>query len=778
MCKRHIAVCLGILAAVLSTGQRAFGAGLVLAEGGSAKAFILAPASPSMMEKYAAEHMARRLARITGGTFEIVEETDAGKTRYDQGVISIGRTALAKDVPMLGAAWKRDNLEAFRVVRRGNALVICGNQQSALCDNGTLWGVYAFLEMQGVGLYLPYPLGEVVPLKPTLTVDDMDFTDAPWFEMRGGADPATYLRRYEPGGDLVEHLPEGRDGELVTGLRGGARKVDFYHMYQYLITPQVREDHAEWFANTHSPRYGPQPPEGTEVGLCLTNAGLRGLFVEHFRKRFRADPYLYGATICPDDYLLGDRCSCANCERLMAASAPPTFTVRSPRSASDLHIDFVNAVAEGLEEEFPDRKLITYAYLDYMDPPTETRVHPNVIIMLAPLDSPDELNPGLDKMVRGWRRMGAQKLYWYGYVLVRPPIPHLMGAWFRNYKRLGIDGVYLEFAHGVGAFTALNGWLYKKLMWDPDADVDKLVDTFCAGLFGPEVGVLMQRFFLAWHVKAPFGDEDIPVVLAAAEKLAGDPSSDVGKRVRLFKLAYEVWRSSYDLDEALKLNDIPKAHAIVKAGLEDADSLRSEYPGWALNQDVAMLNRTGWCEYSATVLPALETLLGSEITAPASEARAPGPVRCLTDNADVPRAERINTGVTPVTPGGEEGKRLFDGEIEGREHSVRGGGPRLTIDLDLQEAYQIERVEVCTGMTVGHSSLLRFRSVPIYIEVQVSRDGKEYTPVDRILPRTLPGYVRSEELVVTARYVRLITASLNYLHEVDEVRVWGRPTAR
>ena len=60
--------------------------------------------------------------------------------------------------------------------------------------------------------------------------------------------------------------------------------------------------------------------------------------------------------------------------------------------------------------------------------------------------------------------MGAQKLYWYGYILTRPPIPHLMGAWFRNYKRLGIDGVYLEFTHGVGAFTALNGWLYSKLM--------------------------------------------------------------------------------------------------------------------------------------------------------------------------------------------------------------------------------------------------------------------------------------------------------------------------
>ncbi len=765
-----------LLTAALTTGHSAEAAPLILAEEGSANAFILAPASPSTLETFAAEQMARYLTSICGCTFEIVEEADALKTSYGQPVISIGRTALAKGLTMRGPAWKRNNREAFRIVRRGNALIICGNQKGDLCDNGTLWGVYTFLAMQGVGSYLPDPLGRIIPSKPTLTIDEIDFTDAPAFEMRGGDNtPANYLKRFRPGGDH-----EGEDTSwLMFGRGAAAGRVELYHVYQYVVTPEVRKEHPEWFEHTHNPRYGPQPSPGIDIGyglpeagICLTRPEIRNLFIEYFRKRFRENPDLYAATICPDDYHLGDRCECPECQRLMAMGGPPTFIDDCPRSSSDLHIDFVNAVAKGLEKEFPDRKLITYAYLDYMDPPTQTRVHPNVIIMIAPLRSPDELHPALDEIVRGWQRMGAKNLYWYGYVLTRPPIPHLMGEWFRNYKRLGIAGVYLEFTPGVGAFSALNRWLSSKLMWDPGADVGKLIDEFCMQLFGPEIGPLMRRFFVAWDVNPPFAQEDIPRLLSAAETMAGDPESVLGRRVRLFKLAYELWQSSYDLDEALKLNDIRKAHEIVKAGLEVAESLRREYPGWALNQNVAMLNRTGWCEYSASVLPALEALINSEIAGPGPETPAPGPVLCLTNNADVPNADRIDTGVTVPSLSGEEGNKLFDGKTEA---GVGSGGPRWTIDLDLQKEYQIESVEVCTGMTTGESCLVRFQSVPIYIEIQVSNDGKDFKPVDRILPRTLRGFVHSGNLLVTARYVRLVTASLNYLHEVDEVRLWGRP---
>ena len=766
-----------VVAAALITGAAAEMSPLILAEEGSARAFILTPATPSTVEKYAAAHMAKYLSRMTGGTFEIAAEAGDGNLNTGRPVISVGRTTLAEGLSMQGPAWKRGNSEAFRIARRGNALVICGNQEGDACDAGTLWGVSTFLQMQGVGSYLGgEPLGEVVPAKPTLSIDALDLTDAPAFEMRGGDNtPVNLLRRYLPGGER-----EGDTPGFAFNRRAAARRVEFFHAFQYIATAEVRREHPEWFENTGNSPYGAPPGPSPHIGyglsnngICLTRPEIRNLFIEFFRKRFRDSPDRHGATISPDDYLLSDRCPCPNCQRLLDLGGPPSFAdaTGAPRSASDLLIDFVNAVAAGLEEEFPDRRLITLAYLDYLDPPRYTRVHPNVIIMPAPLCTRNELNPALDNMVRGWQRMGARKMYWYGYILTRPPIPHLMGEWFRRHKRLGIEGVYLEFAR-VPVMNLVNGWLYGKLTWDPEADVGELLDEYFTGLFGPGLGRVMRRFFLAaWEVNPPLYKE-IPTLFAAAERMAGDPGSVLARRVRFFKLGWDLYYSSLELDEALKAGDIPAAHLIVKRGIATAETLKAEYP-WAIRANVWLYN-TAHMEYSATVLPALERLLNTRVVKPAPEALASGPVRCLTNNVDVPASERLDTAVTvsfsqPARR--SDGTELFDGQLQGPGQALSPGSyPVWTISLDLQREYQIERVEICTGMATA-----RWDIVPIHIEVQLGRDGGDVETVERILPRTLKGFAGAAGLFQTARHVRFRLASLNMWHAVSEIRVWGRP---
>jgi len=760
--------------------QAAEAAPLILAEKGTARASVLVPARASAVEKYAAQQLATYLSRIIGGVVQVEAEGSRGP-KVGKPIISVGRTTLARGLTMQGPEPKRAHPEAFRVVRRADTLLLCGNQAGDACDNGTLWAVYAFLARQGVGRYLPDPLGEVVPARATLAVGALDFTDAPAFAMRGGAGTAlNYLEPYRAG--------EGKGQLAAPNLlafdrQASAQRCEFFHAYQYVATAQVRKAHPEWFKGTHNSPYpggdpGPSPHLGhglADNGIDLSRPEIRALFVEYFRKRFRANPDLKIASIAPDDYTLGYRCDCAECKRLQNLGDPPSFrSADVPRSASDLHIDFVNAVARGLEKEFPDRKLLTYAYNDYLDAPTRTRVHPNVVVMFAPLVSgTNELNPMLDRIVQGWRRMGAKNLYWYGYILTRPPVPHLMGEWFRNYQRAGVDGVYLEFGP-VPVTNALNGWLYAKLAWDPHADVGGLIDEFCVGLFGPEVGRVMRRFFLAaWEVNPPLYDE-IPALFAAAEKMVGDPRSVAGRRVRFFKLGWELYYSAVQLDEALKAGDIAGAHKVVKAGLEAGKALRREYP-WAMRTNVWLQN-TAYGEYAVSVLPALETLLKTKVVRPTPEAPVPGPTLCLTNNADVPASGRVDTGVTvsfdPPAAGGADGRKLFDGKVRGPEHNLSHGSayPAWTITLDLQKTYQVERVELCTGLTKA-----RWEVVPIYIEVQVSQNGKEFRPVERILPRTLKGFVSSGSLYVTARHVRFRLASLNLWHAVSEVRVWGRP---
>jgi len=293
----------------------------------------------------------------------------------------------------------------------------------------------------------------------------------------------------------------------------------------------------------------------------------------------------------------------------------------------------------------------------------------------------------------------------------------------------------------------------------------------------------MSRVFTAWETKPPFADTDVPLVLKAAQEAAGEAPSTTAKRVRLVKLAYELWHSGLDVDQALKLNDIPEASRVVKAGMADAEAIRSEYPKEIfLRQDVALYNRAGWCEYIACVNDSLDNLLKSKVTKPSPEPTAPGPEMCLTNNADIPQAQRIDSGVKatflPSDVTASEGPKLFDGDVKGPEHAIYTGGfANMTIDLDMQKSYQIDHVEVCTGTNIGPSCLMNYRAVPIYIEVETSEDGKNFTAVDRILPRTLPGFVSSDRLMVSARYVKLVLYSLNYSQDVGEVRIWGRAKA-
>lgn len=108
-------------------------------------------------------------------------------------------------------------------------------------------------------------------------------------------------------------------------------------------------------------------------------------------------------------------------------------------------------------------------------------------------------------------------------------------------------------------------------------------------------------------------------------------------------------------------------------------------------------------EYSVTVLPALETLLNMQVVRPEPEPPAPGRALCLTNNEDLPADERQDTGAAialdqPVQ-GGLAGAKLFDGQIEGPAHNLGPGPyPVWSVTVDLGQAYQIDRAEICMGI--------------------------------------------------------------------------------
>jgi len=710
--------------AVIAASISASAAPLVLADKGTAKAAILLPAKPTEVESFAAGELAAYLEKMTGGKFEILNE---GGRKIRQAVVSIGRTRLAGNLKIQLPAGRRDTREAFRILRRGNALVICGNQQGDACDMGTLWGVCGLLEKLGVGWYLPDPLFEIVPEKPTITMDDIDFTDAPSFSMRwSGGSPASMVKQSH------------------GGYPHGGRQVWFSHMFYMVLTKEVLE------AN----------PEFGKEGLCMTNPKLRQLFVDFTRKQFIDNPGMYASSMFPDDNE-GPTCGCAECQALLKLGKPEQTLPRAT-SKSDYLVDFYNGVAGGFAKEFPDRKIIGAAYVSYLDPPVQTKVHPNVIILLTPLTDTSELHPALDGIVKGWREMGAKELYWYGYDMGNPPMPNEIGRRFRNYKRWNLEGVYIE-QRPSAAFSGLNYWLEGKLAWNADLEVSGLVDEFCLRLFGSEAGPHMRDFFYAWEEKN-YGRAAMQ--LTAAEECAGDAASPIAKRVRMFRLGWAIARGQEDVQDAFKRDDLKGALEVARRVDAGFKEIQQDYP-WAYKD---------WGEWYSfqhkvrEMVPVFEKALEVELPTSGWNTGAPEEVFCLTNNANIAAEKRLETGFTmtydpaPNYPADNEEKtKLFDGQPSAVNvwNNYKGAFGVWNITLDFQKEYQIAGVEFDTN------------SPPYYVEIQTSADGVEYTTVDRVNTRMLRGSHRSRILALKSRYVRLVSVSALQNPGLSEVRVWG-----
>ena len=722
---------------------------LVLAKNGVAKAVVFLPANPSETERLAAEEISNYLGKMSGGSFPIIEKSNPQDIPKGA-VISIGRTSLAKGLAMGGPEWKQKNSEAFRILRKKETLLICGNQKGDQCDSGTLFGVHAFLESLGIGWYLPNPLGEVVPARPTIEIGDVDITDAPVMEMR-------WTNNF----DNLNGYPERN--------RNDRRNLWFSHMLYLVLSPEIKKSHPEYF----NPDY------------CLSNPEVRKLFVDFTREQFQKKPskdmsstyYAGGAwsrgynqsvhasSLWPDDDE-GPTCICSECTRLRSLGKPERIR-GGLISRSDLFVDFYNAVAKGFADDYPDRYVVGGAYISYIDPPEKTRVHPNVIMMFAPLQVSDELHHEFEGIVKGWRDMGLKKMYWYGYDMGNEPMPAQIAMRFRNYKRWKVEGLYIEHRPTV-AFSGLNYWLESKLAWNWDLNVNDLVEEFCTQMYGPKAGIQMRNIFIAWEVGH---HKSIPGMFQEAKRLAGDSDGLIAKRIKLFELGYALCRGSHNINDALKVNDYSGAYTAAKK-VEDAyQTLQNEYP-WAYRE---------WDHYgspgrSRLAAPMLEKVATSGFPKLDRSDALQGMTCCLTDNRDIPDSQRINTGVQaayehePNNPGDPQRTNLFDGGLNGGWGSVVGfyGTDTYTwaITLDFNKPYQIDKVELSLG--VGNPF------VPLYVEVQVSQDGKNFQTIDYVFPRTLQGWVSSHDLQQRGRYVRLNLISTVNFHDIGEVRVWGQ----
>lgn len=392
---------------------------------------------------------------------------------------------------------------------------------------GLMYGVYDLLEQFGVRWYLPTELGENVPKRDTIKVDYLNNVENPDFILRNmwlvfgdrptqeRQDYALWRRRNKMGG---VHAETGHNlGRIISPAEYGAT-------------------HPEYFPLINGQRV--IPTGSLDWQPCTSNPEVVRIAAEKARQAFDNDPELWSFSLSPNDGWTG-WCECDAC----VALDPPEFQGDPRHGKGRRMLVFANAVAGLLQQTHPDRHVCFYAYTAALEPPTDMRAHPQVVVAVAhykpvadhlrPITDPDSApNAAFIPIVEGWAQVSDKLIareYFTSLVSEMDGLARVAAAWalaedipwYRAHHVLGISSEAIP----IWGTCGLNFYLAAKLMWDADADVEAILDDYFAGMYGPAAEP-MRRYFETIrdiarerHLKSElFTDRDFPPLRTLLEE--------------------------------------------------------------------------------------------------------------------------------------------------------------------------------------------------------------------------------------------------------------------
>jgi hypothetical protein len=257
--------------------------------------------------------------------------------------------------------------------------------------------------------------------------------------------------------------------------------------------------HPEYFALIRGERRRVEP---AVQQYCLSNA--------QFRKDLTAavlqwmadnpDPLYY-----PVHYGdVANFCECEDCKALYAEKG----------SVTDAVIWFLNQIAQEVEPQHPDKFLTILAYWGTRRPPVNVKPARNLLIVFCaisecqarPWSAPINRKLNVCRDLEQWialHPLGPQGIITfeypctYRYVGYPYPALYAFAENLRYYHRLGLRGVYVC---GLtrGHLLSLYSYVMPRLMWNPEQDLEPLVEEFTQAWYGRS-GKPMREYVDALH---------------------------------------------------------------------------------------------------------------------------------------------------------------------------------------------------------------------------------------------------------------------------------------
>jgi len=446
-----------------------------LVKGGKSAYTIVVGESCSPSERHAAEEFSRFIKEISGATLPITSDTKslAGP------VVCVGQSNLLAGI-------KLDDLgkEGF-VIRSGTRILpVKGHGQDAHAtiglviaggpERGTLYGVYTFLEDQ-LGCRWFAPDCSRIPKKRTIRLGKINRRVIPPLEYRD----TDYPNVRDPDWSARNKM---NGAHHATGpARGGNIKYGpFVHTFESLIPPaQHYDQHPEYFSLVNGKRLKERSQ------LCLTNPDVLKLAKQSLREWIQRRPDATIFSVSQNDWR--NYCECTTCTALAEREG----------SQSGPLLAFVNALAEDVERDYPDKIIDTLAYQYTRKPPRTIRPRPNVCVRLCSIEccfihplATDEFNATFRDDIVGWSKI-CDRLYIWDYVINYShsimPFPNLyvLKPNIAFFIKNGVKGIYEEacyFTRGA-ELAELRSYILAKALWDPTYNTDRAINEFLDGYY-------------------------------------------------------------------------------------------------------------------------------------------------------------------------------------------------------------------------------------------------------------------------------------------------------
>ncbi len=480
-----------------------------LFSGGKTDYTIVLGRDASASEQWAAQELRHWLKEVSGADFPVVtleEPADAGAggKRPPGTEIIVGVSARARE--LLGVQFRPppDDDEGFTYENIGPAVVIRGGRQ-----RGTMYGVMSFLESE-LGLRWYTPRVAVAPKRDAWRFVNLKRTEQPGLRVRNDF----YFEAFDP----VWAARNRINGAMNWREQQGG--LDCYwgvHTFFPLLPPaEFFERHPEYYSLIEGRR------THDRAQLCLSNPDVLRLLTERLRKVMRENPNYRIYDVSQNDWR--GACQCEPCQAI----------ARREGSESGPVLWFVNQVAEAIEAEFPGKFIGTLAYQYTRKPPATIRPRRNVLVRLCSIECcfahpftacPENASFVAD--MKAWAAVAPQ-IYIWDYVVnfshYTMPYPNFRVLqpnliFFRDHNAIGVMEQAAYQSRG-GELAELRAYLIARLLWNPQCDVDAVMDDFLHGYYGRSGGHVRRYFDLLHGRLTP--DTHIGLGLRPTDKLFSD----------------------------------------------------------------------------------------------------------------------------------------------------------------------------------------------------------------------------------------------------------------